>query len=132
MKLYEISDAKGIDNLKMVERATPKPGPGEVLVRVRSTSLNYRDLVTVKGTCPQHQMSVDAAFRRRRRSRRGRRGGDARESRRPRRRDFHAGMAGRSADQFAWALGARRRARRDARRIRRAAMKTAWFTFPTI
>jgi NADPH:quinone reductase-like Zn-dependent oxidoreductase len=53
MKAYEISDAKGIDNLKMVERATPKPGHGQVLVLVRSTSLNYRDLVTVKGTLPR-------------------------------------------------------------------------------
>ncbi len=29
--------------------STPKPGPGEVLIRVRATSLNYRDLAIVKG-----------------------------------------------------------------------------------
>jgi NADPH:quinone reductase-like Zn-dependent oxidoreductase len=49
MKAYEIAEPKGIDSLKLVERPTPKPGPSEVLMRVRATSLNYRDLVTVKG-----------------------------------------------------------------------------------
>jgi NADPH:quinone reductase-like Zn-dependent oxidoreductase len=49
MKAFEIAEPKGIDSLKMVERETPRPGPAEVLVRVRATSLNYRDLVTVKG-----------------------------------------------------------------------------------
>jgi NADPH:quinone reductase-like Zn-dependent oxidoreductase len=50
MKLYEIVEPKSLDSLKLAERPTPKPGPGEVLVRVRATSLNYRDLVMVKGT----------------------------------------------------------------------------------
>jgi NADPH:quinone reductase-like Zn-dependent oxidoreductase len=49
MKTYEITEPKGIDSLKLVERPTPKPKANEVLVRVRATSLNYRDLVTVKG-----------------------------------------------------------------------------------
>jgi NADPH:quinone reductase-like Zn-dependent oxidoreductase len=49
MKLYEIAEAKGIDSLKLTERTTPKPGPGEVLMRVRATSLNYRDLALIKG-----------------------------------------------------------------------------------
>jgi NADPH:quinone reductase-like Zn-dependent oxidoreductase len=49
MKTYEITEPKGIDSLKLSERPTPKPGPGEVLVRVRATSLNYRDLALIKG-----------------------------------------------------------------------------------
>jgi len=49
MKLYEITEPKGIDSLKLTERPTPKPGPGEVLMRVRATSLNYRDLALIKG-----------------------------------------------------------------------------------
>jgi NADPH:quinone reductase-like Zn-dependent oxidoreductase len=49
MKTYEIADPKGIDSLKLVDRPTPKPGAAEVLMRVRATSLNYRDLVTLKG-----------------------------------------------------------------------------------
>lgn len=49
MKLYEIAEPKGIDSLKLTERPTPKPAAGEVLMRVRATSLNYRDLVMAKG-----------------------------------------------------------------------------------
>jgi NADPH:quinone reductase-like Zn-dependent oxidoreductase len=41
--------AFGIDALRLVERPVPRPGPGEVLVRVRAASLNYRDLVILKG-----------------------------------------------------------------------------------
>jgi NADPH:quinone reductase-like Zn-dependent oxidoreductase len=48
MKAYEIT-AAGIDGLKVAERPMPKPGHGEVLVRVHATSLNYRDLATAKG-----------------------------------------------------------------------------------
>lgn len=39
----------GIDSLELVERPTPQPGPGEVLVRVRAASFNYRDLMMVTG-----------------------------------------------------------------------------------
>jgi NADPH:quinone reductase-like Zn-dependent oxidoreductase len=39
----------GVDSLEFVERSTPQPGPGEVLVRVHAISLNYRDLLMVKG-----------------------------------------------------------------------------------
>ncbi len=49
MKTYEIAEPRGIDSLNLVERATPQPKATEVLVRVRATALNYRDLVTVKG-----------------------------------------------------------------------------------
>ncbi|MGH8012693.1 MAG: zinc-dependent alcohol dehydrogenase family protein [Candidatus Binataceae bacterium] len=49
MKLYEIAEPKGIDSLKLTERSTPEPAAGEVLVRVRATSLNYRDLALIKG-----------------------------------------------------------------------------------
>jgi NADPH:quinone reductase-like Zn-dependent oxidoreductase len=39
----------GIDSLEFVERPTPDPGPGEVLVKVHAISFNYRDLLMVKG-----------------------------------------------------------------------------------
>ena len=39
----------GVDSLEFVEHPTPQPGPGEVLVRVHAISLNYRDLLVVKG-----------------------------------------------------------------------------------
>jgi NADPH:quinone reductase-like Zn-dependent oxidoreductase len=47
MKAYEIVSDGGIDALKLTERPAPLPGHGEVLVRMRASSLNYRDLLTV-------------------------------------------------------------------------------------
>lgn len=41
--------AFGIENLTRIDRPDPTPGPGEVLVRVRAVSLNYRDLMMVCG-----------------------------------------------------------------------------------
>ena len=48
MKVWEIPSF-GIDNLKQVEKPTPQPGPGQVLIEVHAVSLNYRDLMMVKG-----------------------------------------------------------------------------------
>ena len=48
MRVWQISSF-GIHSLEFVERPTPAPGPGEVLVAVRAVSLNFRDLLTVKG-----------------------------------------------------------------------------------
>jgi NADPH:quinone reductase-like Zn-dependent oxidoreductase len=49
MQAYEIGRSGGIDGLTRVERPTPEPGHGQVLIRVRATSLNYRDLIIAKG-----------------------------------------------------------------------------------
>lgn len=49
MKAYEIQEPFGIDALTLVERPEPQAGPGQVLVRIRAVSLNYRDLLVVKG-----------------------------------------------------------------------------------
>lgn len=48
MKTYEIQEF-GIDNLAFVEREKPKPGETEVLVKFHAASLNYRDLMMIKG-----------------------------------------------------------------------------------
>jgi NADPH:quinone reductase-like Zn-dependent oxidoreductase len=48
MRAWQVSTF-GIDSLEFVERPTPAPGPGEILVGVRAVSLNYRDLMVVKG-----------------------------------------------------------------------------------
>lgn len=39
----------GIEQLQLVDRPEPMPGPGQVVVAVRAVSLNYRDLMMVKG-----------------------------------------------------------------------------------
>ena len=49
MRCYEIRDSFGIDHLALVERDRPEPGSHEVLLRLRAVSLNYRDLLVVKG-----------------------------------------------------------------------------------
>ncbi len=49
MKVYEIQNAFGLDHLTIAERTAPAPGPGQVLVKMKACSLNFRDLMTVKG-----------------------------------------------------------------------------------
>jgi NADPH:quinone reductase-like Zn-dependent oxidoreductase len=39
----------GLDHLAVVERPVPRPGPRQVLVRVRAVSLNSRDLMMAEG-----------------------------------------------------------------------------------
>src|SRR2546430_3496241 len=49
MKSYEIRDAFGVDALTMSDGPEPAPGPGQVVVKTRAVSLNFRDLLVVKG-----------------------------------------------------------------------------------
>ena len=49
MKALVIQSAFGFENLAVVDRPDPAPGPGQILVRVRAASLNFRDLLIVKG-----------------------------------------------------------------------------------
>lgn len=50
MKAYRLAVGGGIDGISAVELPDPQPGPGELLVRVRATSLNYRDLMLARST----------------------------------------------------------------------------------
>ncbi len=50
MKIWQVAREWSIDAMEMVEQAEPRPGPGQVVVRMRAASLNYRDLLTVQGT----------------------------------------------------------------------------------
>ncbi len=54
MKAWMLEKSFGIDSLAIGERETPRPGPHEVLIRVRAVSLNYRDLVFVEGKAMPH------------------------------------------------------------------------------
>jgi NADPH:quinone reductase-like Zn-dependent oxidoreductase len=52
MKTWRIAAGGGIDGLKLVDEASPEPGPRQVKVRVRATSINFRDLLVLKGFYP--------------------------------------------------------------------------------
>src|SRR5215469_10304994 len=49
MKCFELQGPDGFEALKLVDRPVPQPGAGQVLVRIKAATLNYRDLLTVKG-----------------------------------------------------------------------------------
>jgi NADPH:quinone reductase-like Zn-dependent oxidoreductase len=48
MKAYELGGF-GVDKLKLSERPLPQLGPGQILVEMKAWSLNFRDLLVVKG-----------------------------------------------------------------------------------
>lgn len=45
MKVIQLQDSWSIENLTLTERPQPEPGPGQVLLKMKAASLNYRDLV---------------------------------------------------------------------------------------
>ncbi len=50
MKAYQIQNYDGLDGLTQTELPEPPaPGPGQIVVRVRAVSLNYRDLMILTG-----------------------------------------------------------------------------------
>jgi NADPH:quinone reductase-like Zn-dependent oxidoreductase len=49
MRAYEVQEEFGIDQLKLVDKKSPEPGPNDVLIDMKAWSLNYRDLMVVKG-----------------------------------------------------------------------------------
>lgn len=49
MRALEVSAPWGLETLKVVDAPDPTPGPGEVLVRMKAVSLNFRDLLMVGG-----------------------------------------------------------------------------------
>ncbi len=45
MRVFQVEGDWGMENLKLSQRPEPQAGPGQVLVRMKASSLNYRDLV---------------------------------------------------------------------------------------
>ena len=45
MRVFQIEDDWGMDHLKLSTRPEPKVGPGQVLIKMKSSTLNYRDLL---------------------------------------------------------------------------------------
>jgi len=56
MRVYQYEKQAGIDSLQPAEVPTPRPGAGQVLVRVHAVSLNYKDLYIAKGMPPRGQV----------------------------------------------------------------------------
>jgi NADPH:quinone reductase-like Zn-dependent oxidoreductase len=52
MKSYHVNLGAGLAGLTVKEHDRPVPGPREVLVRVRASSLNYRELMILRGNYP--------------------------------------------------------------------------------
>jgi len=49
MKVMEIRNEWKLDNICLGQRPEPEPGPGEVLIKMKAASLNYRDFVMCQG-----------------------------------------------------------------------------------
>lgn len=49
MRAWEVADSFGLEQLRQVDRAPAPLGPGQVRVRLHAASLNYRDLLMVRG-----------------------------------------------------------------------------------
>jgi NADPH:quinone reductase-like Zn-dependent oxidoreductase len=54
MRVFQIEGGWGMDHLVLSSRPDPRPGPGEVLLRMKAASLNYRDLVVPDRGYGQH------------------------------------------------------------------------------
>ena len=49
MRVVELQNKFGLESFVVTDRPRPEPGAGQVLVRVRAASLNYRDLLVATG-----------------------------------------------------------------------------------
>jgi len=47
-----VSETPGHENLELLERPIPQPGPGQVLLKMKAASLNYRDTAVISGAYP--------------------------------------------------------------------------------
>jgi len=59
MKAMVLKTATGTGALELRDLPDPEPGPGEVLVRMRASSLNFRDILILNGGYRKQQKSED-------------------------------------------------------------------------
>ena len=53
MRAYEIVSNAGVDALALNQRPLPQPAVGEILVKMRASAVNYRDLSTIEDPLPR-------------------------------------------------------------------------------
>ncbi len=59
MKAIQIHHPAGLDNLKLADLPdAPAPGPGEISVRIRASSLNFHDYAVVMGMLPSAPLRI--------------------------------------------------------------------------
>lgn len=59
MKAVELQNSFGLDRLTVVDRPDPQPAAGQVLLKLKAASLNYRDLMIVQGSyAPQQPLPL--------------------------------------------------------------------------
>jgi NADPH:quinone reductase-like Zn-dependent oxidoreductase len=63
MRTYRLMKIGSLDGLTMTEDEIPSPGLGEVLVKIRATSLNFRDLAILQGWMPLEFRMVECRYR---------------------------------------------------------------------
>src|SRR3982750_3804719 len=49
MRVVEVRPPFGVEQLAYADRVDPTPGPGQIVLKMRALSLNYRDLLVVNG-----------------------------------------------------------------------------------
>jgi NADPH:quinone reductase-like Zn-dependent oxidoreductase len=49
MRAYAYCDAVSVENLRLVERPDPTPGPNDIVLRMLAATLNYRDVAIMRG-----------------------------------------------------------------------------------
>ena len=49
IRAVAVEGAFGLENVNLVQRPAPTPGPGQALVRMKASSLNFRDLLVATG-----------------------------------------------------------------------------------
>src|ERR1700688_3455387 len=52
MRVYQLDRPRSLDGLVLAERSVPSPAVGQVLVHVRASSINFRDLMIINGQYP--------------------------------------------------------------------------------
>ncbi len=52
MKAMRLGKPASLETLTLVDMKPPAPGPGEIKVRIRAASLNFRDMLVVNGVFP--------------------------------------------------------------------------------